>query len=217
MFKGISEIRVENINLLLKKHSMTKAQFAEKIETNNSQVSQYFSGRKIIGDGVAERIEQCFSLPRYWLDKDRGGNILARIVRHAPVLSWVRAGAFHETGELVYDTTEPVYDDDYPEGVYWLTVKGDSMEPRFFEGDLILIDPDRIAKAGDYVVAIRLDMNGDYENALTFKKYRQGFDDRVGQDYSQLVPLNKDYAVIDSRHTPFEIRGVVLERKEKFI
>lgn len=52
---------------------------------------------------------------------------------------------------------------------------------------------------------------------MTFKKYRQGFDEKIGRDYSQLVPLNEDYAVIDSRHTPFEVRGVVLERKEKFV
>lgn len=140
-----------------------------------------------------------------------------RKIRNVPVLSWVRAGLFHETGELQYDETEPVYDEDYPEGIYWLTVKGDSMEPRFHEGDLILIDPNRTAKAGDYVIAIRLDAEGSYENAMTFKKYRQGFDEKIGRDYSQLVPLNEDYAVIDSRHTPFEVRGVVLERKEKFV
>lgn len=217
MFKSISEIRVENVMLLLEKHGMTKAQFAEKISTNNSQVSQYFSGKKIIGDSVAERIEQYFSLPRYWLDKDRSGSVIAKVVRHAPILSWVRAGLFYDTGELQYDETEPVYDEDYPEGIYWLTVKGDSMEPRFHEGDLILVDPSRTAKAGDYVIAIRLDADGSYENALTFKKYREGFDEKMGRDYSQLVPLNEDYAVIDSRHTPFEVRGVVLERKEKFV
>lgn len=217
MFKSISETRVENVMFLLEKHGMTKAQFAEKISTNNSQVSQYFSGKKIIGDSVAERIEQCFSLPRYWLDKDRSGSVIAKVVRHAPILSWVRAGLFYDTGELQYDETEPVYDEDYPEGIYWLTVKGDSMEPRFHEGDLILVDPSRTAKAGDYVIAIRLDADGSYENALTFKKYREGFDEKMGRDYSQLVPLNEDYAVIDSRHTPFEVRGVVLERKEKFV
>lgn len=217
MFKSISEVRVENVNRLLESHDMTKAQFAEKIETNGSQVSQYFSGKKIIGDSVAARIEQCFNLPRYWLDKDRIGNSMVKAVRHAPVLTWVRAGLFHETGELQYDETEPVYDEDYPEGIYWLTVKGDSMEPRFHKGDLILIDPNRTAKAGDYVIAIRLDVDGSYENAMTFKKYRQGFDEKMGRDYSQLVPLNEDYAVIDSRHTPFEVRGVVLERKEKFV
>lgn len=217
MFKSISETRVENVMLLLEKHGMTKAQFAEKISTNNSQVSQYFSGKKIIGDSVAERIEQYFSLPRYWLDKDRSGSVIAKVVRHAPILSWVRAGLFYDTGELQYDETEPVYDEDYPEGIYWLTVKGDSMEPRFHEGDLILVDPSRTAKAGDYVIAIRLDADGSYENALTFKKYREGFDEKMGRDYSQLVPLNEDYAVIDSRHTPFEVRGVVLERKEKFV
>lgn len=196
---------------------MSKAQFAEKIATNSSQVSQYFSGKKIIGDKVAQRIEERFDLPRYWLDEDRKNDHAVKRVRHAPVLTWVRAGMFHETGELEYDRTEPVYDENYPQDIYWLVIKGDSMEPKFYEGDLVLIDPNREAKAGNYVVAVKMNDDGSYDNAVTFKKYRQGFDDASGCSYSQLVPLNKDYAIIDSRHTPFEIRGIALERKEKFI
>lgn len=217
MLKNISQIRLANIKRLMEKYNLSKSQFAEKTGTNTSQFSQYFTGTKIVGDIVADRIEKSFNLPRYWLDQDRDISTVVKKVRNVPILSWVRAGVFHATGELEYDETEPVYDEDYPNDIYWLTVKGESMEPKFFAGDLILVDPNRTAKAGDYVIAIKLDVEGGYENAMTFKKYREGFDGTEGRNYSQLVPLNKDYSIIDSRYTPFEVRGVVLERKEKFV
>lgn len=217
MLKSISEIRLENVEYLLKMHGIDKVAFADKASINSSQLSQYFSGNKIIGDGVASRIEESFGLPKYWLDQNRSTIQTVKTVRTVPVLTWVKAGLFHETGELQYDETEPVYDEEYPQNVYWLTVKGDSMLPRFHEGDLILIDPDRQPSVGDFVIAIKLDANGGYEDAMTFKKYREGFDEKLCQNYCQLVPLNEDYAIIDSRHTPFEVRGVVLERKEKFV
>lgn len=217
MLKSISEIRLENVEYLLKLHGIDKVDFAEKASINSSQLSQYFSGNKIIGDGVAARIEESFDLPKYWLDQNRSTIQAVKTVRTVPVLTWVKAGLFHETGELQYDETEPVYDEEYPQNVYWLTVKGDSMLPRFHEGDLILIDPDRQPSVGDFVIAIKLDANGGYEDAMTFKKYREGFDEKLCQNYCQLVPLNEDYAIVDSRHTPFEVRGVVLERKEKFV
>lgn len=217
MLKSISEIRLENVEYLLKMHGIDKVKFAEKASINGSQLSQYFSGNKIIGDGVASRIEESFGLPKYWLDQNRSTVQTVKTVRTVPVLTWVKAGLFYETGELQYDETEPVYDEEYPQNVYWLTVKGDSMLPRFHEGDLILIDPDRQPSVGDFVIAIKLDVGGGYEDAMTFKKYREGFDEKLCQNYCQLVPLNEDYAIIDSRHTPFEVRGVVLERKEKFV
>lgn len=217
MLKSISEIRLENVEYLLKMHGIDKVAFADKASINSSQLSQYFSGNKIIGDGVASRIEESFGLPKYWLDQNRSTIQTVKTVRTVPVLTWVKAGLFHETGELQYDETEPVYDEEYPQNVYWLTVKGDSMLPRFHEGDLILIDPDRQPSVGDFVIAIKLDANGGYEDAMTFKKYREGFDEKLCQNYCQLVPLNEDYAIIDSRHTPFEVRGVVLERKEKLV
>lgn len=136
-----------------------------------------------------------------------------RKVREVPVLSWVQAGVFNETGDLSYDKTSLLYDDNYPKDVYWLEVKGDSMEPKFCEGDLVLIDPNRQAKGGDFVIAREEFLS----NAMTLKKLRTGFDDKTGKDYLQLVPLNTDYAVVDSRYKKFVVQGVVLEKKEIFV
>lgn len=70
-----------------------------------------------------------------------------------------------------------------------LRVNGPSMEPRFVEGDIIFVDPDREVESGDFIIA----KNGADE--ATFKKfYRDG-------DRCFLVPLNEDWG------KPMEMTG----------
>lgn len=104
---------------------------------------------------------------------------------------------------------EPVIGE-YGAHVYWVIIEGLSMMPDFNSGDMVLVDPDIQPTPGDYVVALR---NGHKE--VTFKKWRpRGFDDD-GVEYSELVPLNPDFPVIDSRHAPFAVCGVAIEHKKK--
>ena len=131
-------------------------------------------------------------------------------VRRVPVLNYVQAGEFCEYfDDAIADMFEVIIGD-YPPHVHWVIIEGLSMTPDFNPGDLILVDPDTQPSPGDYVVAKKAG-----ENAVTFKKWRpRGFDDE-GVEYCELVPLNPDFPIIDSRHTPFTICGVAVERKHK--
>ncbi len=45
---------------------------------------------------------------------------------------------------------------------YGVRVSGSSMEPRYFDGEVVFVDPSRIARAGDFVVVqVKLDEHGD--------------------------------------------------------
>jgi phage repressor protein C with HTH and peptisase S24 domain len=45
---------------------------------------------------------------------------------------------------------------------YGVRVSGSSMEPRYFDGEVVFVDPSRIARAGDFVVVqVRLDEHGE--------------------------------------------------------
>lgn len=131
-------------------------------------------------------------------------------VRRVPVLNYVQAGEFCEYyDDAVSDVFEPVIGE-YGAHVYWVIIEGLSMMPDFNSGDMVLVDPDIQPTPGDYVIALR---NGHKE--VTFKKWRpRGFDDD-GVEYSELVPLNPDFPVIDSRHAPFAVCGVAIEHKKK--
>lgn len=132
----------------------------------------------------------------------------AKRIKKVPVLNWVQAGAFSEVTDAIYDEYEyTVIKDSYSSSIYWLVVRGDSMEPVYRDGDMILVDADRQPVAGNDVIAC---IDGD--NQATFKRYKPcGFDPATNKEYYQLIALNDFYAPIDSRSRSFHITGVVVE------
>ncbi|WP_048023898.1 LexA family protein [Raoultella ornithinolytica] len=130
--------------------------------------------------------------------------------RKVPLISYVQAGALAEKnpidafdGSFEYIMT----DTDMSEFTFALRIEGDSMEPDFKEGDIIIVDPELEPIPGEFVVA----KNG--ENEATFKKYRPTFTDLTGRQHYELVPLNDDYPTINSSDRPLKIIGVMIEHR----
>lgn len=121
-----------------------------------------------------------------------------------PLINWVQAGFFTEHGDN-YATDDyeswPGTSTQPKERTFALRVRGDSMEPLFTEGMLIIVEPDMEPLPDDYVVV----QNG---NEATFKKLI-----RDGKDY-YLKPLNNRYPIklLGESH----IVGVVREAVLKF-
>ncbi|WP_394743811.1 LexA family protein [Escherichia coli] len=130
--------------------------------------------------------------------------------RRIPLISYVQAGALAEKppieafdGSFEYILT----DSDLSEFSFGLRIEGDSMEPDFKDGDIIIVDPEVEPAPGEFVVA----KNGG--NQATFKKYRPTYTDMKGCQHFELVPLNDDYPVINSDHQPLTIIGVMIEHR----
>lgn len=130
--------------------------------------------------------------------------------RRVPLISYVQAGALAEKppieafdGSFEYILT----DSDLSEFSFGLRIEGDSMEPDFKDGDIIIVDPEIEPAPGEFVVA----KNGG--NQATFKKYRPTYTDMKGCQHFELVPLNDDYPVINSDHQPLTIIGVMIEHR----
>ena len=130
--------------------------------------------------------------------------------RKVPLISYVQAGALAEKhpidafdGSFEYIMT----DTDMSEFTFALRIEGDSMEPDFKEGDIIIVDPELEPIPGEFVVA----KNGN--NEATFKKYRPTFTDLTGRQHYELVPLNDDYPTINSSDRPLKIIGVMIEHR----
>ncbi|MEE3682373.1 LexA family protein [Actinobacillus pleuropneumoniae] len=132
-------------------------------------------------------------------------------VTKVPLISYVQAGAwtgiddFRETcGDYEYILT----DLDVSGDAFALKIKGDSMEPEFIGGDIVIIDPKVEPHAGEFVAAI----NGDYE--ATFKKYRPLEDlDEYGRQHFELVPLNPDWHSMSSLKQEIRIIGTMVEHR----
>ncbi|OEC84755.1 helix-turn-helix domain-containing protein [Acinetobacter sp. YK3] len=90
-----------------------------------------------------------------------------------------------------------------PESLFSLIVQGNSMEPEFKEGDILIVDTLTPPKPGNYVISI----NGSHE--ALFRKYRVACHDKNGKEIFELIPINQDYPVISSMTHDIKIIGVV--------
>lgn len=155
-----------------------------------NQTSDLLSGKASFGEKVARSIEESAKLPRNWLDTlDMDQNVSVGPVLHGvvPLLSDVQAGMYKEFidnfhpgdgGMELIPTSVPI-----KAHTFALRVSGDSMEPEFREGMIIIIEPEMDPQPGDYVIA----KNGGDET--TFKQLTKD-----GADW-YLKPLNPRYPI----------------------
>ena len=114
-----------------------------------------------------------------------------------PLISWVQAGAWSEISEIkAYDAERYLCPVNCSDLTFALKVQGVSMEPKFYDGDLIFVDPEAECIHGSYVVA-RLDDN----NEATFKQLiiesGQKFLKAANPNWpEQLIPINGNCTLV---------------------
>ena len=110
----------------------------------------------------------------------------------------------HETVEPVnrLAITEKTTSPPMPNSRFGTHVPDDSMEPEFFEGDLLMIDPQAVPENKDFVLAF---FDGKFH-------VRQYFFD---QDKIELRPCSSNYPTIQKHRNEFSICGVVVNKVQK--
>jgi SOS-response transcriptional repressor LexA len=166
---------------------------AELLGKAPAQVSA-FGGKnptKGIGDQIAREIEKALNLHNGYLDMPYGlgefnnATLLSHTGRKLPVMGAIAAGAWCELhGNFDPRDAEEWIDAPGPVGpkAFILRVEGISMEPKFLEGDKIVVDPSLEALPGHFVAAKR-----SSDQAATLKQLRQ----EGGELY--LFALNPDW------------------------
>ena len=153
--------------------------FANMIDREPTQTSRFMGegATKGIGDTMARHIEKCFDLPQGWLDTEHQTTNVAkepdvsdtnRNITMVPVISWVQAGAWTDSGYAEVDLNSvETYPCPVPCGpmTYILRVIGDSMIDEYRPGDMIFVDPEVAATHGDDVIALMHD-----SGETTFKR-----------------------------------------------
>ncbi len=130
--------------------------------------------------------------------------------REVPIISWVEAGQWSSAvDDFPVDMADDyVYTDTKGSNLFALRVVGSSMEPRFHEGDIIIVNPNIEPRSGDFAVAKLLDTE-----EVIFKKYIL----REEEGQVILKPLNPEFDEIHlGRDERFSIIGRVVEKKEIF-
>jgi SOS-response transcriptional repressor LexA len=80
-------------------------------------------------------------------------------IRAIPVRSWAQAGTGSDFEELPLDWQKLVATDCPDEQAFAVEIQGDSMEPKFFQGDIAVLMPTKQPRNGSLVVA-RLEREG---------------------------------------------------------
>ncbi|HXP62208.1 MAG TPA: S24 family peptidase [Dongiaceae bacterium] len=74
-------------------------------------------------------------------------------IRAIPVRSWAQAGAGVDFEELPFDWQKRVATDCPDERAFAVEIQGDSMEPKYLQGDIAVLMPTRQPRNGCLVVA----------------------------------------------------------------
>ena len=141
---------------------------------------------KKAANGMFMTFDELFSQ----LDDDLKVNIGTEKVKMAkkairiPVLGNVAAGVPIEAIENIIDYEEISEELAHTGDFFALKIKGDSMEPRICDGDVVIVRKQDYAETGDLVIAL---VNGDSATCKRLAKYPSGI---------RLIPFNIQYETI---------------------
>ena len=201
-------------------------ELARAVGVKPPSVSDWLSGKSKNMDGPnLVRAAKFLKVNSTWLgtgvgqptdkEKEQGQNFDFNTLEliKIPVLDYVQAGMWKDTsfdGVTPLSYTYTTYDGPDPNEIFSIIVRGDSMEPDFKEGDMLVIDSSLQPKPGCFVVA----KNGNDE--ATFKKYRVTGYDEFGRDEFELVPLNDNYPTLSSKGQQVFIIGVMVRHMRDY-
>jgi repressor LexA len=129
--------------------NLTQAEAAQQLEIDRSYLSQVERGR---APGNALRTR--FSLVEKSSSVKMNGNVgVPYGLRNLPILSWAQAGEATDFQEIPRDWDEVVPSNVSDERAFGVRLRGDSMEPRFSDGDIAILLPSIAPTNGEIVVA----------------------------------------------------------------
>ena len=125
-----------------------------------------------------------------------------------PVLGFVAAGIPIEAIEYVIDTEEIPQEMAATGKFFGLKIKGNSMEPRIKDGDIVIVRQQEDAESGDIVIAC---VNGDEATCKRLRKYKDGIElISNNPSYDPMFFSNQEIA-----ERPVTILGRVVELRAK--
>ena len=206
---GMSE-RIKERRLAM---GYTQEELAQKLGLQKSAIAKYENGRveNIKRSIIALMSDVLECSPLYlmdWDEKVNSSNSKTTNGVKINVLGRVAAGIPISAVEDIIDTEEISEEMASTGEFFGLKIKGDSMEPRIYDGDVVIVRQQSDADSGDIVIAL---VNGDDATCKRLTKYAGG----IG-----LISLNPKYEPMmfsdeDIEKKPVKIIGRVVELRGK--
>ncbi len=190
---------------------MTQEELASKLGyKNKSSIAKIETGTNdIVQSKVVEFAKVLNTSVSYLMGWDESSKSTSRKGVVINVLGRVAAGIPIEAVTDIIDTEEIPEEMAKTGEFFGLQIHGDSMEPKFSEGDVVIVRQQDDAESGDIVIAM---INGDDATCKRLRKYRDGI---------ELISTNPSYEPMffsneDIEKKPVKIIGRVVELRAKF-
>jgi repressor LexA len=132
----------------------TLAEFARALDMKPQSLNDYLSGKSLPGNKLQTRLRELDIDAEFIMTgktREESADQFGQITY--PIVSHIRAGSGTvSTYEVQAKRMMEGPSDQKYKGALFFEVKGNSMEPRWEEGDLVLVQPKRKPKHGDYGV-----------------------------------------------------------------
>ncbi len=199
---------MEKIKELRKEKGLTMKRLGEIVGVSESTISLYESGKRQPDNDMLKKFASFFNVSIDYLLENEVHHRSNNAVR-IPVLGSVVAGVPIEAVQEILDYEE-ITRDMASNGEYFaLKIKGNSMEPKFSAGDVVIIRKQPDVENGEIAIVL---VNGDEATIKKIQKSSEGI---------ALIPLNPQYEVMfytnkEIETMPVSILGKVIELRAKF-
>lgn len=212
---------LRRLRQLRKERGVTQQQLADALNVSGSLISKYESSDVLPSNDILVRIAELFNVSTdYLLGRSDSCTSLRRPApstdhsKWIPIVGRIQAGTPTEAIEDVpspddLDEWEEINTDEYHGDFVALRIRGASMEPKFSEGDVVIVRRQPDVESGDIAVVL---VNGEEGTVKKIKKDILGI---------YLIPTNPAFETrFFTNHEvsslPVKIFGKVVELRAKF-
>ena len=203
----------ERLSQALSIKNITQTELCKRTGIPKSAMSQYIKGNFEPKQDRIYLIAKALNISEAWLmgydvSMHKEENIKKTGIK-IPVLGLVRAGIPMDAVEYIIDYEE-ISEDMARQGEYFgLQIKGDSMEPKISEGDVVIVRKQPDIESGEIAIVL---VNGDEATIKKVQKFNGGIN---------LIPSNPAYDVMtytkeQIEKLPVRVLGKVVELRAKF-
>ena len=201
-------MKMQILRSLRKQQGLTQKEVADKLGIHCTTYTKYETGASEPSFEMLNKLADLYDISTDYL-LGRTNKSGAKSGKLIPVLGNVAAGIPIEAITDIVDYEEIDAAMAKSGEFFGLRIKGDSMEPRMREGDVVIVRQQDSAETGDTVVVL---VNG---NSATVKKIK------YGPDGITLLPTNPAhdplfYSAAEVEQLPVRVIGRVVELRAKY-
>ena len=206
--KEYAQVVARNLRRIAFEANKSQVEIAKDLGINKTTVSAWMNGTRTPKMSKIDMLCAYFGVKRSDLMEPRDAP-LARPSTRIPVLGRVAAGIPIDAIEDVLDWEEITPAMSVTGEFFGLKIKGDSMQPRIVEGDVVIVRCQPDAESGDVVI---VQVNGNTATCKRLSKHPSGISlISFNPAYEPMVYTNEEIESL-----PVTIIGKVVENRQKY-